>query len=624
MTPGGGVDIPGRFFRHTRVSGSFLLRSGPRTPWGTRHFARCLHVLGFVIVSLVGAVHANAQQDEADRLYAKGVEARHEGRNDDAVRLLRAAAAIQPDNADVLVQLGLALMGAGDLDAAEASLQRVLELAPSYSDARIGLARIAFRRGRLDKAQETLAPVLSSEPGHADARALSAQIASARREQVERQEADQRRERERQAAEREARRRAELERLSREARTLRIRGKVTESIARYSRALELSPGNVDLLVGLGLAQGFAGDHEAARRTFRRVLERNPTSADARLGLARVALWTGSPDEAEALVIAVLADEPRNLDALMLQARLQLARGKSHEAEEIYSKVLATDPHNVDALLGLGDARRTLWNERGARDAYERALRFDPASTEARSRLAERPEPRWQVDIDGLRSNLSDGFKPWNEGAFRLGYRVSPSTTVSAAAELSERFGEFDASFEGRIDHLFTPTLAGYVLLGGTPDADFRPKYQIGAGGSARLSPGVDSLLGPTIAAIDLRYAEYETGGIQTVSPGLEQRFLGERLWLTGRWINTFDPDRGRTGGWLVRADVQVVNRLRIFAGLSDAPDISEGLVLETFSTFGGLVLDLDENISLRASVGREDRDKAYDRTVFGIGMSVRF
>jgi len=236
----------------------------------------------------------------------------------------------------------------------------------------------------------------------------------------------------------------------------------------------------------------------------------------------------------------------------------------------------------------------------------------------------KPEPRWQLDMDGLRSNLSDGLEPWNEGAFRLGYRVSPSTTVSAAAELSERFGEFDAYFEGRLDHLFTPTLAGYVLLGGTPDADFRPKYQIGAGGSARVSPGVDSLLGPTIAAIDLRQAEYETGGIQTVSPGLEQHLFGGRLWLTGRWINTFDPDRRRTGGWLVRADVQVINRLRIFAGLSDAPDISEGQVLETFNTFGGLVLDLDENISLRASVAREDRDKAYDRTVFGIGMGVRF
>jgi YaiO family outer membrane protein len=585
---------------------------------------RHLLALGLAVAPVLIPLPAVAQQDEADRLYAQGIEARHGGRIDEAIRLLRAAAELRPDSADVLVQLGLALTASGDLEAAGSTLRRVLEIAPGYTDARIGLARIAVRRGRLDEAQQTLAPVLSAEPNNADARAVADQIAAARRDGAERRAADLRRQQEQREAEREARRRAELERLTREARTLRIQGRFKEAIAKYSRALALSPGNIDLLVGLGLAQASAGDHVAAQASFRQVLERDRDSVDARLGMAILAVRTGNRNEAEALVDAVLADAPENAEALALRARLQLARGQAREAEAAFSASLATAPRNADALVGLGDARRALWDEQGAREAYESALRIDPASAEARARLAEKPEPRWQLDVDGLRSNLSGGLEPWNEVAVRLGYRVTRETTISGGIELSERFGDFDTYFEGRVDHRFTPSLAGYALLGGTPDADFRANYQVGIGGSARVSSGNDGFMGATIAMFDLRHAAYGTGTIQTASPGVEQHLFGGRVWLTGRWINTFDPDRGRIGGWSVRADVQATDRLRVFVGLADAPDISEGIVLETFSVFGGLVVDLDRNVSLRLSLAREDRDRAYDRTVLGIGMGVRF
>jgi YaiO family outer membrane protein len=186
--------------------------------------------------------------------------------------------------------------------------------------------------------------------------------------------------------------------------------------------------------------------------------------------------------------------------------------------------------------------------------------------------------------------------------------------VARRFDLTDTFGEIGvdqaAGRRGRV----------YLTLGGTPDADFRPRWQIGAGGSWRLNEGANA----SVLTLDARHAEFVTGEIQTLSPGVEQYLLGGRAWLTARWINLFDQAGDHQSGYLVRGDLLATDRLRVFAGLSDAPDTSEGAVIDTRSYFGGISYGLTASTTARISVAVEERRTGSDRTQIGLGIGLRF
>jgi YaiO family outer membrane protein len=125
---------------------------------------------------------------------------------------------------------------------------------------------------------------------------------------------------------------------------------------------------------------------------------------------------------------------------------------------------------------------------------------------------------------------------------------------------------------------------------------------------------------PTTLTLDARQARYRAGDIQTVNPGIEQYVAGGRAWLTARWINIFDENGEHHSGWLGRGDFMANDRLRLFAGAADAPDVSEGVVVDTFSLFGGISYEVSERNTLRLSVAHEDRARGSDRLQLGAGL----
>lgn len=108
--------------------------------------------------------------------YEAGVDARLDGRFDEAVDIFHQLSEQQPGNADVFLQLGLALTAQKDFRAAEDALRRALDLAPDYDDVRLALARLAYYRNELEHAAQ-LAAVL---PDSQEAGELRARIERAR------------------------------------------------------------------------------------------------------------------------------------------------------------------------------------------------------------------------------------------------------------------------------------------------------------------------------------------------------------------------------------------------------------------------------------------------------------
>jgi YaiO family outer membrane protein len=335
---------------------------------------------------------------------------------------------------------------------------------------------------------------------------------------------------------------------------------------------------------------------------------------------------GDARRAVSLLRQAVAAQPDNADAQLQLGLALLADNRLAEAESALRRTLALAPDYEDAHIALARVEQRRGNRAGALAALEPVSPTNRDAAGLRTQLSAPEETatdtpyRWQLNVDASHSEL-DGAQPdWREGTVQLRYQARDDTAVGGSVEVSRRFGNTDTYGELRLDHRFSEGASAYVTVGGTPNADFRPEWQIGAGGAVRVVGGET----PTSLTIDARQAHYRAGDIQTVSPGIEQYVAGGRAWLTARWINIFDETGDHNSGWLARGDVMATDRFRLFAGIADAPDVSEGVVTDTFSIFGGAAYDLSDRATLRVSLAHEDRETGSDRLQAGIGLGFRF
>lgn len=343
-----------------------------------------------------------------------------------------------------------------------------------------------------------------------------------------------------------------------------------------------------------------------------------TGSDYERGVA--ARLAGHTDEALELLARAAAAEPRNADAQLQYGLALLAAGLLDDAERAFGTTLELAPNYDDARIALARVHQRRGDREAALAELNRVSPTNPEASELRAALMRATADssyRWQVDLDGSYSDVR-GQQDWHDLSLRLTHVVSPFTRIGAAMETSRRFGEHDTYGEIRIDHRASDRTNFWLFAGATPSADFRPRWQVGAGGALKLTQGPAA----TVATVDARHSLYRSGDIQMLNPGFEQYIPGGH-WITGRMINVIEGGNRHTG-WLARADVMASSRLRLFAGAAHAPDINEGVVVDTVSLFGGLAVALNDRTTLRLFVNSEDRKGSSDRFEFGTGMGLRF
>lgn len=336
--------------------------------------------------------------------------------------------------------------------------------------------------------------------------------------------------------------------------------------------------------------------------------------------AVAARQAGDPATAVRLLEPLVAAEPTNADAQLQLGLAYLALERLAEAEAAFDRTLAIAPDYADARIGLARVAQRRGDRAGALSRIAPLDAADPEVAALRAQLEDAQEARWRFDLDASISTLEGGQRDWHEVAADLGYRLTRATAIGGRVEVLDRFGLTDVYGEARIDHRLNARTAIYATLGGTPDADFRPEWQIGIGGSLRVRDGGEA----TVLTIDARQARYAVGDIQTVSPGIEQYLFDGRFWATARWINIFDESGTHRSGYSLRGDALMGRRVRLFAGLSDAPDPDQGVVIDTFGIFGGASVDIGKGTTVRASVAHEDRSPGSDRLQFALGLGWRF
>lgn len=299
-------------------------------------------------------------------------------------------------------------------------------------------------------------------------------------------------------------------------------------------------------------------------------------------------------------------------------------GRPAEAARLLQTVLEREPGNADARLQLGYAQLALGNLAAAESAFRAVLAQAPDYADARQGLALVAErraaegPHARLDVDAGMSAVK-GQPDWRELDAQLRVQANPGLALTGRVEATRRFGLDDVYAEGRVDARLSDRVDGYVSLGGTPQADYRPMWQVGGGLAARLGPHSSA----TLVSLDARAAHYRSGDVSTLTPGVQQYVAGGRAWLTAQWINLF-ADGHHQMGVLGRGDLQASERLRLFAGAARAPDTSEGVVTRVTSVFGGAVLALDSRHELRLAAAHVVPTLGARRVDLTAGLGIRF
>ena len=122
-----------------------------------------------------------------------------------------------------------------------------------------------------------------------------------------------------------------------------------------------------------------------------------------------------------------------------------------------------------------------------------------------------------------------GSQTWTSQNVAVAFDVSQRSSITLALAQEDRNTK-DTRLSARIDRRIGTGFV-YIAASTVPDSDFQERWSLAAGGEDRISERLTAIL-------DTRIAEYETGTILALQPGL--RFaLDDDFSLTARAINIF-------------------------------------------------------------------------------------
>jgi len=377
---------------------------------------------------------------------------------------------------------------------------------------------------------------------------------------------------------------------------------------KYAEAAKLFPDNTDILIRLAYVRGYLGEYEEALDATEKGLKIEPQNIELKFARSRILAWAGRYDEAGRLADEIIAENPLSSEAFALKGRIEYYQGRLGPARSEFVKALAIDPNNADAKAGYDDVAR--------------AMAVSPANTDGEAGGNIR---RWRVDTGYLHSDFSRvPTEDWRESYFRIEHTLPTGTSLSFRVDNSRRFDDTETAIGGGVAQQINPALRGFLEGATAPDAVFLPRWTVATGGNIRLFKS-EGFFSATYLIGAFRHKHYATVDIQDVGLGFEQYIFDGRLWITGKWISVFDRKAdSRTNGWYGRLDWQAAARLRLYAGSSNAPETEGGITTDTQSYFGGLAIGLSPNVDLNVDLAREDREDSYIRTVYGMGLTLKF
>jgi YaiO family outer membrane protein len=407
-------------------------------------------------------------------------------------------------------------------------------------------------------------------------------------------------------------------------------GRHAEAETRLLALARDHPSDREVLLHLGIIQGWLGRPIDALATFDSALLRWPGDPELRLGRGRILAWMGRLDEAEEIFRQLDADAPGLLEVRNMLGRVLAWRRRFDAADEVNAGILAQDPRNTDALIGRGDIQRAQGRLAEARALYSAAAEVEPRSADIAARLAGvRLAGAWRLDAGLEFSSFDDPTRPDWRGAYAaLRHAASPRTGVGGQVDRAERYGARDTQYFLTIDHRLNDAWSVALRLGATPSADFLARRQLDASTVWQFREGTVRWPATELVA-DVRLADHGTATAQSVWVGLAQR-LPHRLTATCKGLLSRNLNRRSTGGWQLRLAGEPTEDWRWSIGFADSEEsfspsrFELSRELRTRGFFGGVQHDISPLFSIRVDALIERIEGGATRRGVHAGITRRF
>jgi tetratricopeptide (TPR) repeat protein len=164
------------------------------------------------------------------------------------------------------------------------------------------------------------------------------------------------------------------------------------AIKALTRALALSPGEVQAESLLGWAQMLREDYDDALGTFQRVLSKDPANSLARVNLGYICLKKrifGEAIEHLSKAIRMANDKKATLYANYYLGLVYLEREMYEDAENFFRKTLDLGPNLIEAYFEMGRAQWLAGNREAAQATWQAgfaANKFNPWGKKCREAL----------------------------------------------------------------------------------------------------------------------------------------------------------------------------------------------------------------------------------------------
>jgi YaiO family outer membrane protein len=323
--------------------------------------------------------------------------------------------------------------------------------------------------------------------------------------------------------------------------------------------------NSEFWFELGLTQRFQQKESEALLSQEKALEISANNNDAKLEIARLYFWRGNRDQAKILLNEILTNKATNPEASELLARVIKAESAPEEKKYL-----------------------------------------------------------WQLDVGHQYSHFSRVKQDsWTIDSLQIGRRINAKTVLNFRNENVKRFKQHDQYYEVGAVHNFSNRLSGNITLGRSPNADFYPRSRVGAGIEAKIIHK-HNFLGDTWLTADGWYSRYQQVNISAFKPGVRYAILKD-LTIHAQYINIIDENKKNLNGWAIRSDWQTPwLRLRVFAGLANAPETQNAVTINTKSRFAGIAYQLTPRLTAYLSHSRDDRENSFIRKTFDGTLSFKF
>ena len=309
-----------------------------------------------------------AQSQVPAAVYEKAAAAIRGGEFPEAEQILRQALREHPHEVLALSLMGVTLDAQKRFDEAEGFYQRAINLNPRSASVLNNLGNHYLQRGDLSKARDAYLRLVAANPRHPNAnRQLAEMSVSAGQGTAALGYLD------RLPAEDQA---VPALRIIR-AQALRLAGRDKEGAELLGVLEAQSAGDARLIFSLGMIYVDWKRYEDAERTFSKALEVSPANFDILYNLGLAALRTGHLDRAKEVFEIALKQRPQDVDVLQNLARVAAARGEPDLAIVILVQAENLAPDKPDLQLFLARMAEQSGYYGDAATAYDRYYKLRP-------------------------------------------------------------------------------------------------------------------------------------------------------------------------------------------------------------------------------------------------------